>query len=101
MIPLSFAVAASSALPSLFPPALLRREMLSASVEDFPVSPHLLTDGGVYDNLGFEKAVLAEERGQLVVDLIVVSDAGGPFDWNVSSTFFFGRSRALHVPPTY
>ncbi|MBY5794992.1 patatin-like phospholipase family protein [Rhizobium leguminosarum] len=96
-IPLSLAVTASSAFPPLFPPVQLENKMFSVDIGKFRYSPHLLTDGGVFDNLGFEKAKLLETRGELPVDLIVISDAGGPFDWNIKSTFFWPVSRSIRT----
>lgn len=44
------AVAASSAFPGFFPPLQLTARDVGADEGRFP--PHVLTDGGVYDNLG-------------------------------------------------
>lgn len=67
IIPLWLGVAASSAFPPMFPPVEITRKWLSVPPERFPVS-HLLTDGGVYDNLGFEKALLMKRRDELETD---------------------------------
>lgn len=50
MATIPMAVAASSAFPGFFPPIQLTAEDVGASEGRFP--PHVLTDGGVYDNLG-------------------------------------------------
>lgn len=50
MATIPMAVAASSAFPGFFPPIQLNAEDVGASEGRFP--PHILTDGGVYDNLG-------------------------------------------------
>lgn len=84
---LAFAVAASSAFPPLFPPVALTREMLSEGQKRFPLSPQPLTDAGIYDNTGIEKALLLMKRRETSADLILLSDAGAPFDWNVRNTF--------------
>jgi NTE family protein len=76
-LPLAVAVAASSACPPMLSPAKLR---LNPNVftpdtgEDLQREPYtsdvVLTDGGVYDNLGLETAWKR-------YDTILVSDAGG------------------------
>ncbi|MBY3544795.1 patatin-like phospholipase family protein [Rhizobium laguerreae] len=96
-VPLSLAVTASSAFPPLFPPVEIERTMFSVELERFRFSPHLLTDGGVFDNLGYEKAKMLEGRGELQADLIIISDAGGPFDWKIDSDFFWPVSRSIRT----
>ena len=86
-IPLALAVAASSAFPPMFPPVHLSRDQISATVERFPASAHLLTDGGIFDNTGIEKAALLKAREKLQADIIISSDAGAPFDWSEGSTY--------------
>jgi NTE family protein len=77
-VPLSVAVAASSAFPPLFSPIVLDtdpdawREGSTAPELASLRSRVVLTDGGVYDNMGLESLV---DR----VDLVLVSDAGAPF----------------------
>jgi predicted acylesterase/phospholipase RssA len=56
IIPLSIAVSASSAFPPLFSPIAFHREMVTQSTEEFPISPHLLADAGIYDNTGLDWA---------------------------------------------
>ena len=72
LIPLAVAVTASSACPPLLSPMELDPHMYGCKFE--PASPYptriVLTDGGVYDNLGLESAW--KECGT-----ILVSDAGG------------------------
>jgi predicted acylesterase/phospholipase RssA len=101
-IPLSLAVTASSAFPPMFPPVRVTPESLKVPHESFtaPIlpSPHLLTDGGVYDNLGFEKAALMMQRGELPADLmILVSDAGGPLLTNIRDEFSWPISRGVRT----
>ena len=88
---LSLAVAASSAFPPVFPPIVFDEEMTGGKSGSFRISPHILTDGGVYDNTGFESAILLEEyrkkHGREVSDVVVVSDAGSPFQLRGGSEF--------------
>ncbi|MCD6679905.1 MAG: patatin-like phospholipase family protein [Burkholderiaceae bacterium] len=77
-VPLSIAVAASSAFPPVFSPIVLDTD--PGEWRDGSKAPEfealrdrvVLTDGGVYDNMGLESLV-----GR--VDLVLVSDAGAPF----------------------
>ena len=77
-VPLSVAVAASSAFPPVFSPIVLDTD--PGAWREGSTAPELeplrdrvvLTDGGVYDNMGLESLV---DR----VDLVLVSDAGAPF----------------------
>ena len=78
-VPLAFAVAASSAFPPIFSPIELETD--PASWKQGGNLPNLdalrkkivLTDGGVYDNLGLESLVDN-------VDIVLVSDAGAPME---------------------
>ncbi|MET4789574.1 putative acylesterase/phospholipase RssA [Bradyrhizobium japonicum] len=98
---ISLAVAASSAFPPVFPPILFDEGMTSAKPGDFHPSPHVLTDGGVYDNTGFESAALLEAEklanGGSASDFIIVSDAGSPFQWQLNSEFRDPFSLALRA----
>ena len=77
-VKLSTAVAASSAFPPLFSPIEFDTE--AADWQQGSPAPELaalrghvvLTDGGVYDNMGLESLVDN-------VDIVLVSDAGAPF----------------------
>lgn len=77
-VPLAQAVAASSAFPPLFSPIVLKTDpAIWAEGEAISNLDELrrrivLTDGGVYDNMGLETLVDK-------VDLVLVSDAGAPF----------------------
>jgi predicted acylesterase/phospholipase RssA len=87
----SFAVTASAAFPPVFPPILFDESMTGGKSGTFHISPHVLTDGGVYDNTGYASATVLEEdrkkkTGELS-DLILVSDAGSPFQWLRDSKF--------------
>lgn len=83
---LSLAVAASSAFPPMFPPLRLTWDQLGGASEG-GFSTIALTDGGVYDNLGYDKlATLAKEPGR-VTDGVILSDAGGAFSDFVNHDF--------------
>ena len=76
-VPLAHAVAASSAFPPVLSPFELRLDPAAftpGSGTDLQMAPYttrvILTDGGVYDNLGLETAWKR-------YDTILVSDAGG------------------------
>lgn len=79
-LPLALAVAASSAFPPLFSPIVIKTNPKSwtggvAGPERDAMRGRLvLSDGGVYDNLGLE--VLQQGK----VDYVLVSDAGAPFE---------------------
>ena len=83
-IPLAHAVGASAAFPPLFSPVTLRTKP-SDWTKPGSTAPNLaelqqkirLADGGVYDNLGLEGLV-----GN--TDIILVSDAGAPFEVTTS-----------------
>ena len=91
-LPLSIAVAASSAFPPLFPPIAVSRELLNADSRDFDKTQYL-TDGGVFDNLGLhELSRIAKQTTGTNWQSLVVSDAGGNFDWTI------GNKYALFVP---
>ena len=76
-VPLALAVAASSAFPPVLSPLVMNlhpADFTPGSGEDLQREPYtervVLTDGGVYDNLGLETAWKR-------YDTILVSDAGG------------------------
>lgn len=75
LTPLSYAVAASSAYPALFPPIMFTNEMVGASAADFPAQ--FFTDAGVSDNLGIH-AIDTTAYAQRDVK-VLVSDAGQSF----------------------
>ena len=78
-VPLAVAAAASSAFPPIFSPIVLKTD--PAAWTEGGTRPELdalrrrivLADGGIYDNMGLES--LAGK-----VDIVLVSDAGAPFD---------------------
>jgi predicted acylesterase/phospholipase RssA len=84
-LPVAKAVAASSAFPPLFPPACIPADQIGANRSDlFGFSEDLVTDGGVFDNLGYD-IVHGKQQGD-----VIISDAGARFDlppnrwfWNI------------------
>jgi predicted acylesterase/phospholipase RssA len=92
----AFAVAASSAFPPLFPPIVVDHDVLFTSREEFP-NPFLLTDGGVYDNLGIDRLLWYHENHSKDIDTFIVSDAGGAFDWQLDRKYTFTISRNVRA----
>ncbi len=102
-IPLSVAVAASSAFPPIFSPIVLKTDPETWSGCD--PSPGLeklrksiyLADGGIYDNMGLESL-----GGK--VDIMLVSDAGAPFKTETKPAgdyvFQLGRVRDILIEQT-
>lgn len=90
-LPLALAVTASSAFPPLFPPVALLRNRLDASVEELSYNPELLTDGGVFDNLGFveRSTATANADDPRRPDHLILSDAGAQFDWDTKGLWRF------------
>ncbi|HEY2967271.1 MAG TPA: patatin-like phospholipase family protein [Casimicrobiaceae bacterium] len=78
-VPLAFAVAASSAFPPVFSPIELETDPASWKKGgnlpnvDALRKKIVLTDGGVYDNMGLESLVDN-------ADIVLVSDAGAPME---------------------
>jgi predicted acylesterase/phospholipase RssA len=77
--PVSLAVAASSAFPLMFPPAIVSHDSLVCENRLWPFT-HGLSDGGIYDNIGIRRFIDSREIEQF--DMIVVSDAQRKLDWN-------------------
>lgn len=101
-VPLARAVAASSAFPPVFSPIILETD--PARWSDGEPIDHLddlrrrivLTDGGVYDNMGLETLLNA-------VDVVLVSDAGAPFGIDVTppeTPLQMGRVRDILIDQT-
>jgi len=83
----SFAVAASAAFPAFFPPVHVTADTMNAAPQDFLPKRQALTDGGVFDNLGvrhIRKRFERNEAPDLKDPVVVVSDAGGEFNWSLS-----------------
>ena len=94
-IPLARAVAASAGFPPLSSPVKLPSEEIGLDNEDGP--DHELTDGGVYDNLGACWLGFASSKraGGELLDLLLLSDAGIPFDWASRNGGFHKRTAYL------
>jgi predicted acylesterase/phospholipase RssA len=96
-LPVSIAVAASSAFPPLFPPIAVSRKLLNADSKDFDKTQYL-TDGGVFDNLGLhELSRMAKQETGAPWRNLVVSDAGGNFDWTIGNRYAFFVSRNVRA----
>jgi NTE family protein len=101
-VPLAQAVAASSAFPPVFSPIILETDPARWS-EGEPIdhldqlrSRIVLTDGGVYDNMGLETLLNA-------VDVMLVSDAGAPFEVELTpheTPLQMGRVRDILIDQT-
>lgn len=78
-VKLAAAVAASSAFPPLFPPVLLPPDHLSHPPGIRFREALLLSDGGVYDNMGIEKLQKLFARDDSHPRIALISDAGAPF----------------------
>ncbi len=85
-IPLSFAVAASSAFPPLFPPARLTSR-IAGKPSGHAFAPIALTDGGIYDNLGFAKFAELENSKKTACNFVIVSDGSGAFVTDVNRPY--------------
>ncbi|KAL0630369.1 hypothetical protein Q9L58_010784, partial [Maublancomyces gigas] len=96
VIDLGLAIAASSAFPPLFPPVRLTREDVGGDPLTFPVPAIYLTDGGVYDNLGVERCITLINKEDEQAS-IVLSDAGGSFNWDEQSGFSSLISRTVRT----
>lgn len=112
-IPTSFAVAASSAFPGFFPPIAITSNRIHTSTEPFTDAGFQegdpLTDGGVYDNLGFRGFRNMRGDGIVIgnpfqeelaaVDTIILSDAGAEFDTKLKRSFAAVRTplRAVDI----
>lgn len=101
-LPVALAVAASSAFPPLFPPLRISRDLLQVRPEELK-HDLLVTDGGVYDNLGIERPLWYYEAQRRkvsgpkdVLDAFLVSDAGGVFEWSPKG-FLFSLPRNLRA----
>lgn len=102
-VPLSVAVAASSAFPPIFSPVVLKSD--PAAWTEGSALPNLaalrqrivLADGGIYDNMGLESLVDK-------VDIVLVSDAGAPFEVDEKppedEIFQLGRVRDILIDQT-
>jgi predicted acylesterase/phospholipase RssA len=96
----AFAVAASSAFPPVFPPVLVNNSILGVNAKDWPMR-HLLTDGGVFDNLAIRKSLwLAQERkerNEPPLGMLLISDAERPFDLSIEDDYRFILPRSTRA----
>lgn len=101
---LADAVAASSAFPPIFSPVILKTDpgAWAKPLKDLPNLERLrqrivLADGGVYDNMGLEALIDN-------VDIVLVSDAGAPFEIDESpfedDLLQLGRVRDILIDQT-
>lgn len=96
-LPLAEAIAASSAFPIAFPPLILKKDpqlFLGGKLGQSPLQRQLarrivLSDGGVYDNLGLEPVWKTHAS-------VLCSDGGKPFDFDTSPGEFIAP-RLLRV----
>jgi len=72
------AVAASSAFPAFFEPLSLTADDLFVDGDQFGQQLHVLTDGGVFDNIGVRRSFSLLQRED--IRHVIVSDAGALFE---------------------
>jgi predicted acylesterase/phospholipase RssA len=101
LIPIGKAVAASAAFPPMFPPVILLEDEVGAKIKD-EFGDELLTDGGVYDNLGFRHLDRFMKMLNKTFDLVVISDASKEFDWTKRKRWlykwiFFRTTRSTEI----
>jgi NTE family protein len=103
-VPLAEAVAASSAFPPIFSPVLLKTEPSAWERPQRELANLdklrrriVLADGGIYDNMGLETLLKK-------VDIVLVSDAGAPFEIDESpfedDLLQLGRVRDILIEQT-
>lgn len=86
-LPLAYAVTASSAFPPLFPPVKLTKDMLGDPPESIFNNSIYLSDGGIYDNLGFSKFKEIQQSAAKPASKVLVCDAGGSLKGKFSASF--------------
>lgn len=79
--PIARAVMASSCVPFAFSPVKIAKSFFKNANQSNLVHP-ILVDGGLYDNQGIHK--LTQENSEYYCDTIIVSDAGGGEDKEVT-----------------
>lgn len=87
------AIACSSAFPPMFAPMIIDDETFPS----LGASVYALTDGGVFDNLGFETAASVVAQKYPAVGEIIVSDASGPLDQGTNKTFWWYIGRLTRI----
>jgi NTE family protein len=99
--PVARAVAASSCFPPIFNPMVVgltpnqlvggeATKTLGREVRDSLVAGLRLTDGGVYDNMGFEPVWKTHE-------VILASDGGAPFNAESDTSYFLRIKRYVSI----
>jgi predicted acylesterase/phospholipase RssA len=78
-VPLTFAVAASSAFPPMFPPVTLAPQMLENIGDEYFKTNTYLSDGGVFDNIGLQMLYARNAQSPDHPAILVVSNAGASF----------------------
>ena len=92
-VPVSLAVAASSACPPFFPSIKVDHATFGVAGHEFP-HPHYLADGGVFDNLGIRKLMWLSGAVTPAFALYVVSDAQRAFTADHECEYGFLLSQA-------
>ena len=92
-VPVSLAVAASSACPPFFPSIKVDHATFGVASHEFP-HPHYLADGGVFDNLGIRKLMWLSGAVKPAFALYVVSDAQRAFTADHECEYGFLLSQA-------
>jgi predicted acylesterase/phospholipase RssA len=92
-LPVAMAVAASSAIPPLFPPIRVTHKTFDVDEAHFPHC-HYLGDGGIFDNLGIRKLLWLNREQDVRFDLVVVSDAQREFaeEYKNEYKYIWGRA---------
>jgi predicted acylesterase/phospholipase RssA len=85
---LSLAMAASTAFPLLCPAVPITPGILGCNESDLKRS-HVLSDGGILDNLGFQELARVAKLRNEAHGLLIVSDAGANFDWETQKRYSF------------
>jgi len=91
------AVAASSAFPPMFPALMFDDKLLARPRDDEFLHPVLLSDGGVFDNVGIEKLMARRKRHRNTPKTIVISNAGSPFRADAAKTYAGPLSRNVRA----
>lgn len=93
---ISFAVAASSAFPPMFPPMRADYRTLKTTLAVFPHT-EFLADGGVLDNLGIHRVLRAMRDEGTQASGIIVSDAGARLGLEQNNAFVLPISRNVRA----
>lgn len=98
-LPLSQAVAASSAFPPLLAPVVLTAKQLMVTEKELGSDLERLTDGGIYDNLGLVSMLdeIHSGKDEHGCDTVLSSDASAPFSESRSERYLFLFGRAART----